>query len=129
MKSGCGTNRKSAHVRCEVGCQGISTLVMLTLSSSGCDPKRTRRFGSVVLLAASRLKQLHEVPGRISQKSLRAAESGHDVIAELHAGGTKSCDLARKVIHNKMDAVPATSFGASAIRHGPPGGAGRSAEQ
>jgi hypothetical protein len=35
-----GTNRKSAHVRCEVGCQGISRLVMLTLSSSGCDPKR-----------------------------------------------------------------------------------------
>jgi len=46
---------------------------------------------------------------------------GHDIIAELHAGGTQSCDLARKIIHNKMDAVPATSFGASAITHGPPG--------
>jgi hypothetical protein len=71
----------------------------------------------VVLLAAGRLKQLHQVPGRISQKNLRAAGSGHDVVAELRAGGTQSCDLARKIIHNEMDAVPATSFGASAIRH------------
>jgi hypothetical protein len=33
-----GTNRKSAHVRCDVGFRrGISRLVMLTLSSSGCE--------------------------------------------------------------------------------------------
>src|SRR6516162_3649255 len=56
-----------------------------------------------MLLAPSRLKQLHQVPGRISQKNLRAAGSGHDVIAELHAGGTQSRDLAWKIIHNKMD--------------------------
>ena len=74
-----------------------------------------------MLFAASRLKQLHQVPGRIFQKNLRAAGSGHDVIAEMHAGGTQSCDLARKIIHNKMDTIPASSFGASAIRHGPPG--------
>ena len=80
------------------------------------------RFGSVsLLLAASRLKQLYEVPGWIAQKNLRAAGSGHDVIAELRAGATQSCDLARKIIHNKMDAIPASSFGASAIMHGPPG--------
>jgi hypothetical protein len=51
---------------------------------------------------------------------LRAARSGHDVIAELHAGGPQSCGLARKVIHNRMAAVSATSFGASAITHGRP---------
>jgi hypothetical protein len=43
------------------------------------------------------------------------------LIAEMHAGGTQSCYLARKIIHNKMDAIPASSFGASAIMHGPPG--------
>jgi type IV secretory pathway ATPase VirB11/archaellum biosynthesis ATPase len=80
-----------------------------------------RLDAKLALLAASRLKHLHQVPGRISQKNLRAAGSGHGVIAELHAGSTQSCDLAGKIIHNKMDAVPATSFGASAIRHGPPG--------
>jgi len=47
-----------------------------------------RLDAKLALLAASRLKQLHQVPGRISQKNLRAAGSGHDVIAELHAGGT-----------------------------------------
>ena len=71
--------------------------------------------------AVGRLKQLDEAAGRIPQKDLRAAGSGHDVVTELRAGGTQSCDLARKIIHNKMDAVPATSCGASAIRHGPPG--------
>jgi hypothetical protein len=84
-------------------------------------PEANAATGSVVLLAASRLKQLHRVPGRISQKNLRAAGSGHDVIAELHAGGTQSGDFARKIIDDKMDPVPATSFGASAIRHRPPG--------
>ena len=63
------------------------------------------------MLLASRLKQLHQVPGTISQKNLRAAGSGHDVVAELRAGGTQSCDLAWKIIHNKMDAVPAASRG------------------
>src|SRR5262249_56442036 len=40
-----GTNRKSPHARCEVGCQGLSRLVMLTLSSSGCDPQETCTSG------------------------------------------------------------------------------------
>jgi hypothetical protein len=84
-------------------------------------PKRTRRLGTVVLLEANRLKQLYQVPGRVSEKNLRAAGSGHDVVAELRAGGTQSYDLTRKFVHNKMDAVPATSFGASAISHRPPG--------
>ena len=30
---------------------------------------------------------------------------------ELRAGGTQSGDLSRKIIQNKMDAVPAPSFG------------------
>jgi hypothetical protein len=68
-----------------------------------------------------RLKQLDEVVGRVPQKDLRAAGSGHNVVAELRTGGTQSCHLARKIIHNKMDAIPATSFRASAIRHGPTG--------
>ena len=71
--------------------------------------------------AVGRLKQFDEITGGVLQKDLRPAGSGHDVVAELRAGGTQSCDLARKIIHNKVDAVPATSFGASAVRHGPPG--------
>jgi hypothetical protein len=73
-----------------------------------------------VLLVPRQLKQLHQVPGRIAEKALRATGSGQDVIAELHARGTQSCGLARKVIHDNMDAVPATCFGASAIRYGRP---------
>jgi hypothetical protein len=103
----------------------VSRLDVRGLSPTRKQPPFTahpkRRIGSVVLLAASRLKQLHQVPGWISQKNLRAAGSGHDVIAQLHAGGTQSGDLARKIIHYKMDPVPATSFGAGTIRHGPPG--------
>src|SRR5215471_17906684 len=60
-------------------------------------------------------------PGRISQKNLRAARSDHNVIAELRAGCTQSCDLAREIIHDEMNAAPATGFGASAVRHGSPG--------
>jgi len=37
------------------------------------------------------------------------------------AVAAQSRDLARQIIYKKMDTVPATSFGASAIRHGPPG--------
>jgi hypothetical protein len=77
------------------------------LSFSQFDLKK--RFGSVVLLAASRLKQFHQVPRRIAQKNLRA-----DPVRSRCRCGTarqQSCDLAWKIIRNKMDAVPAASFG------------------
>jgi hypothetical protein len=40
-ESGYGPNPKSTHVRCYVSFQGQSRLVLLTLSSSGFDPKAT----------------------------------------------------------------------------------------
>jgi hypothetical protein len=46
-------------------------------------------------VTVSRLKQLHEVPRSIIQENLRAAGSGHDIIAEPDSGRTQSRDLAQ----------------------------------
>jgi Cupin domain len=79
--------------------------------------------------AASWLKQLNEVAGRVFQQDLRAAGTGYDVVAELHFSRTQPRDLGGKIIDNQVNAIPAPWSGAGAISHRSPGRTCRPAEQ
>jgi hypothetical protein len=81
------------------------------------DPEAMRRFGSVVLLAAIWLKQLHQVPGRISQKNLRAAGSAHDVVGELHVGGTQSGSSRQRHAYAGTGAAAGRAFNSSSAKN------------
>src|SRR5262249_15866191 len=83
----------------------------------------------LVRSTASRLKQLDEIAGGVLQQDLRSAWPGHDVVAELDAGGAQPRDLGRNIIHDEMNAVPAAGTGAIAIGHRSSGRAFRPAEQ
>src|SRR5213594_1975391 len=56
---------------------------------------------------APRLKQFNRVPGRVVEQDLRAARSGHDVVAEMDPGGAESIYLGREVLNDEVDTVPA----------------------
>src|SRR5438128_321584 len=91
---------------------------------------RVRREGATDMQsAARRLKQLHEIAGGIPQQDLRSAGAGYDVVAELHAGGAQARDLGRKILDDEMNSVPSAGSGPLAVRHRPPGRAGRAAQQ
>jgi hypothetical protein len=68
------------------------------------------------------LKELNRIPGWIVEQDLRANRSGHDVVAEMDAGGAKSIYFGRKVFDDEV------------VRFQPPGpgrrpsGIGRPAE-
>jgi hypothetical protein len=70
---------------------------------------------ALVQSAAGGLKQLDEIAGRILQQDLRSARPRHDVIAELDAGGAQPRDLAREVVHDEVNAIPAARAGPLAI--------------
>src|ERR671919_335019 len=58
-----------------------------------------------------------------------ASRAGDDVVAEVHPFGSETLDLGSDVVHNELDSVPAARLRLAAVRHGPPGRAGRAAEQ
>ena len=75
------------------------------------------------------LEEFDDIAGGVLQQDLFAAWPFDDVVAKRSPGGTQSGDLRVDVIDNQVDAVPAPRSGLGAIRHGPPRGAVRSAEQ
>src|SRR5262244_2183967 len=54
-----------------------------------------------------RLEKLDRIARRVLQQDLRAAWSGDDVVAERHPGAAQSSDLARQVVDDEVDAIPA----------------------
>ena len=63
---------------------------------------------------APRLKDLNRIPGRVVEQDLRAARSGHDVVAEMDPDGAKSIDFGRVVFDDEVDTVPAAGSGPAA---------------
>ncbi len=68
------------------------------------------------------LEQLNGIAGRVVEQDLRAAGSGDDVVAEVHAGLAEAFDLGREVVDDEVDAVPSPGRGWL------PSGMGRPAE-
>src|SRR5262249_10450792 len=71
--------------------------------------------------AAARLKELDKISGWVREKNLRSAWPGHNVVAEFDTGGAQPRGLGRNILHDKVDAVPATGTGPLAIGHRSPG--------
>jgi hypothetical protein len=61
--------------------------------------------------AARRLEKLNEIPRRVYQQDLRSAGSRHDVVSELHAGGTQPRHLRGKIVDDQVNAIPAAGPG------------------
>src|SRR5262247_2024462 len=68
--------------------------------------------------AMCRLKQFDKIAGRIDEQHLRAARSGHDVVAELYARRAQARDLGGKIIDDEMNPIPAPGPRPFAIAHG-----------
>jgi len=78
---------------------------------------------------SSWLKQLHEIASGIHEENLGTAWSRHDVIAKFHASGAQSRNLGRKIVDDKMNAVPAARLWSFTVRHGSAGRARRAAQK
>src|SRR6266404_9707726 len=72
--------------------------------------KRTRLSG--------RLEQLDRIPRRIVEHDLRAAGAGHDFAAEADARRAEPLDLACDVVHEQVNAVPASRCWPASVWHG-----------
>src|SRR5262249_6402557 len=90
---------------------------------------RTEGRSALTQSAAARLKELDEIAGRVLQQDLRSARPGHDVVAELDAGGAQPRDLRRNIVDNEVNAVPATGTRPLAIGHRSPGRTFRPTQQ
>jgi len=75
------------------------------------------------------LKQLNEIARWIHKQNLGSAWSRHDVIAEFHASSAQSRNLVRKIVNDKVNAVPAAGHRPFTVRHGPAGRARRPAQE
>src|SRR5262245_44533893 len=75
------------------------------------------------------LEELDDVAGGVQEQDLPAAGSLDDVVAEPCTGVAEAGHLGIDVVDDQMDAVPAAGSWLGAIRHRPPCGAARSAEQ
>src|SRR5918996_1614056 len=80
-------------------------------------------------LRTRRLEELDRVAGGIFEQDLLPSRAGDDVVAEVHPFGSETLDLGRDVVHHELESVPAARLRLAAVRHGPPGRAGRAAEQ
>src|SRR6185437_16086079 len=76
-----------------------------------------------------RLKELDDVARRIQEQNLLAAGPGDDVVAERRARRAQAGDFGVEVVDDQVNAVPAAGSRPGAVRHRPPRGAVRSAEQ
>jgi hypothetical protein len=89
-------------------------------------PQRPLAF---LQLPGRRLEQLNEIAGRVYQQDLRSSGSGHDIVSELHAGGTQSRHFRGKIVDDEVNAIPAAGSWPIAVGHRSPGRACRPAEQ
>jgi hypothetical protein len=63
----------------------------------------------------ARLEQFDRVSGGVVEQDLRAARSGHDVVAETDSRRTETFDLRRKLLDDQVDTVPAPRSAPAAI--------------
>ena len=75
------------------------------------------------------LEEFDDVAGGVLKQDLSAAGSFENVVAELSTSVTETGDVGFNVVHDEVNAVPAAGSRLGAIRHRPPSGARRSAEQ
>src|SRR5262245_19096998 len=94
----------------------------MMLKSIGSTPLGRRRGGG-------ELEELDDVAGGVQEQDLLATGSLDDVVAEPCPGVAEAGDFGIDVVDDQVDAVPAAGTRLDAIRHRPPRGAGRSAEQ
>src|SRR5262245_28013749 len=75
------------------------------------------------------LEQLDRIARRVVEHDLPTSGARHDLVAEGDAGVAETPDLGPDVANDQMNAVPAPRTRTAAIRHRPPGGAPRPAEE
>src|SRR5215203_432752 len=67
------------------------------------------------------LEELDRVAGGIVERNLLAAGATDDVVAKREPGRAQALDLARDIVDDEVDAVPATRPGLAAVGHRPAG--------
>jgi hypothetical protein len=82
-----------------------------------------------VALPVGGAEQLNRVARWILEQDLLAPRTGDDVVSERHAFGAQTLDLGLDVVHHELDTVPAPRARLLPVRHRPPRGAGRPAQQ
>src|SRR5262245_42489163 len=75
------------------------------------------------------LEEFDHVAGGVLEQDLLAAGSCEDVVAEPSTRVAEAGDFDIDVVDDEVDSVPAAGYRLGAIRHWPPRGAGRPAEQ
>ena len=86
-------------------------------------------FSSARVIRLAGLNSSTGFPEGSSRRDLLASRPGDDVVPEGDAFGAKTLDLGLDVVHYELDPVPAARAGLRPVRHRPPRGAGRPAEQ
>jgi hypothetical protein len=68
--------------------------------------------------ARGRLKEFDGVAGRIVQHDLRTARSGHDIAPKRQSCFSQTLHLARQILHDEMNAIPAPGGRPAPVRQG-----------
>ena len=80
-------------------------------------PRPVRTNAGTSALFPWRLEQFDRIAGRVVEQDLRAAHSGHDVVAEHRPRRTQAPDFGRQIRDLDLDAVPAAGLRPAAVRH------------
>ena len=94
-----------------------SDRLALVNQGAGCRYSQTAR-ATVRKSARGRLKEFDRVARRIVQYDLRTARPGYDIAPKRQSCFSQTLYLARQVVHDEMNTIPAPRSRAAAVRQG-----------